>query len=147
METAFMFLAFLGGVDIAFQIGINSQLKSWLNHPLQASLISFTVGAISLFFYNIVLRLKWPEISQLAKAPWWVWIGGVLGSFYVFTTVYLSSKLEATLLLGLIIFGQMLVALILDHYGLFGFTQDRINFLKVLGVIFMVLGLVLLKKN
>jgi transporter family-2 protein len=142
-----MLLAFIGGTAVVFQISINSQLGSFLGHPVQAALVSFTVGTIVLFLYSFTLNLEWPELNTIIQTPWWLWIGGALGAFYVFCTIFLAPKLGGATLIGLVISGQMIVSLILDHYGFLGFAQQPINIWRILGVFLLLIGVILIKIN
>jgi len=137
----------LGGAAIAVQVAVNSQLRNWVGHPALAALISFVVGALTLLLYVLVQRVPWPEMSKTIQAPWWVWIGGVLGAFFVCMNIIGAQKLGSTTLMGMVVTGQMLISLVLDHYGLLGFTRHSINFWRCLGVVLLLLGVVLIKSK
>ncbi|ADL12726.1 DMT family transporter [Acetohalobium arabaticum] len=147
MTLIFMFFALLAGVIVTFQIGINSQLQLFLNNPVQAALVSFSVGTISLLLYSVIAGYDWPTLQEALQTPWWIWIGGVLGAIYVFSTIFLAPKLGATVLISLIITGQLITSLILDHYGFLGFPQQAINPWRILGVILLIIGAVLIRSN
>jgi transporter family-2 protein len=91
--------------------------------------------------------LEWPELNTIIQTPWWLWIGGALGAFYVFCTIFLAPKLGGATLIGLVISGQMIVSLILDHYGFLGFAQQPINIWRILGVFLLLIGVILIKIN
>lgn len=147
MTLLFMLCALLAGIILTFQIGINSQLQLFLNNPVQATLVSFSVGTISLFLYSVTVGYNWPTLQQTLQTPWWIWLGGILGAIYVFSTIFLAPKLGATVLISLIITGQLITSLILDHYGFLGFPQQTINLWRILGVVFLIIGAVLIHSN
>ena len=49
-----------------------------------------------------------------------MFIGGLLGAFYIFTTIFTSPKIEFANMFSLVICGQILLAVISDHFGLLG---------------------------
>jgi transporter family-2 protein len=42
------------------------------------------------------------------KTSWWMWVGGRLGTFYVWSTIFATPKIGASLALALMIAGQVL---------------------------------------
>ncbi len=138
--------AILAGVALTLQAGVNSELRLVLGSPFQAAFVSFAVGTIALGAYTFSQRLTWPIISDAIKVPWWIWTGGLLGAYLVTSIVVLAPRIGATALIGLIISGQMLTALLLDHYGLLGFQIHPVRWERLAGVVFLMLGAVLIRK-
>lgn len=62
-----------------------------------------------------------PAFGNLVQIPWCFWLGGLLGVIYLTATIVLAPLLGAATMIGLIITGQMLAAIALDHFGLVGF--------------------------
>lgn len=145
MLGMFLLLAFLGGAASMFQAGVNSQLRNWVGHPVFAAFISFSVGAMVLFLCILIQRVPGPELSKLLKAPWWAWLGGVLGAFYVWTTIVVTPKIGAAALMSLVVTGQMIVSLALDHFGLLGLSRHPVNIWRFLGVLLLFLGVALIR--
>jgi bacterial/archaeal transporter family-2 protein len=145
-----MLLAFLGGIFLAVQVGVNTQLRNWVGHSIFAMLISIFVslctGIFVLLLYSFTLNLPWPSFERLLQAPGWIWIGGILGALYVWFCIILAPKLGATVLFGLIVAGQFIASLVIDHHGLIGFPQHPITLLRILGVTLLVLGVILIRQ-
>src|SRR5262245_11718333 len=118
----FLLLAFLAGAALPVQTGVNSRLAGTVGNPTLASLISFIVGTLGLFVYTLALRVPLPQMSELSKAPFWIWFGGMLGAFFIATTTTLAAKISATVLVGLIIAGQVIIAVFFGHSWLLGFS-------------------------
>lgn len=145
MFGLFLLLAFLGGAAIMIQVGVNSQLRYWVGHSVLAAFISFFIGALVLFLYVLIQRIPWPELSKTLQAPWWVWLGGVLGAFYVWTTIVVAPKVGAAAMMSMVVTGQMLISLVLDHFGLMGLSRHPVNIWRVLGVLLLLLGVALIR--
>jgi len=128
------------------QTGVNSQLSRWMGHPILASLVSFVAGTIALLAYSLILRLPLPPAHSLSQSPWWVWTGGLLGAFFVTASIIVAPRLGAAISITLIIAGQLLVALALDHFGLLGFQERPLNAWRVLGAVLLVIGVALIRR-
>jgi bacterial/archaeal transporter family-2 protein len=75
--------AFAAGVVLPFQAGINAELAGWLHSPLRTAFVSFLVGTLVLLVAAVLVTRPLPSANRLGAAPWWVWVGGALGAFYV----------------------------------------------------------------
>ncbi len=145
MIGLFLILALIGGAAATVQTVVNAQLRNWVGHPVFASFVSFLIGALVLLIFILVGRLPLPPLAGLQKAPWWVWIGGALGAFYIWSTVMAAPRLGAAVLMGAVVAGQMLISLVLDHYGLLGLERQPFNFWRALGILCLLLGVALIK--
>jgi transporter family-2 protein len=145
MKWFSLVLAFSAGAVLPLQAGINSQLRTFAGSPLIAAFISFLVGTVLLFAMMLVLRLPWPSISALAQAPWWAWLGGLLGAILVFLAIVLAEQLGAAVMVALIITGQMIVSLLLDHYGLVGYTRNTLSPARIIGTVLLLSGVFLIR--
>jgi transporter family-2 protein len=69
-----------------------------------------------------------------------------LGALFVTSTIFLAPKLGAVTLLALLVSGQMLASLVLDHFGWLGYPEHLISIPRVLGVLFLLVGVILVQK-
>jgi transporter family-2 protein len=135
--------ALVAGAMLPIQFGINAQLASWVGGSLRAALVSFVVGALGLFVAVLFAARGWPD--RAGDAPWWVWIGGLLGAFYVLGSIVTAPKLGAATLVALILAGQAIASLLVDHYGWVGFDEQPITVLRVVGVLLLAGGVALVR--
>ncbi|MDU0220409.1 DMT family transporter, partial [Escherichia coli] len=82
----------------------------------------------------------------LREAPAYVWLGGLLGAFYVTAIVLAFLQIGPALTFGLVVAGQMLIALLLDHFSILVANPHPVNIWRVLGVLMIVGGVVLIRK-
>jgi len=137
--------AIAAGAMLPVQFGINAQLASWVGSPLRATFVSFVVGAAVLLVAALIFARGWPGTERLSAAPWWVWVGGFLGAFYVLGSVVTAPKLGAATLVALILAGQAAASLTVDHFGLVGFTENPITPGRLAGIGLVALGVVLVR--
>ena len=133
-------IALLAGSALAVQVGINNGLKSRLEAPISAAIVSFASGTLVLIAYFYATRQAWPASSRWQGGPWWIWLGGSLGAVYLLLTVSFSRELGAAGWLGVVVTGQILTSVVLDHFGLLGFSQHSITWLRMAGVILLLIG-------
>jgi len=144
MNYLFAAMAFACGAIVPLQATINATLRTHLPSPMQAALISFAVGTLALLLYVIAERSPWPTAAAVADVPWWGWIGGVLGAFFVFSSLVVVPKLGAAAMLAIIVAGQMTSSLLMDHFGVLGLAQQAITPIRLLGAGMVVAGAIVL---
>ncbi len=81
-----------------------------------------------------------PSFGDVSNTPWWVCTGGLLGAFYVFASVILTPRLGAATTGALILTGQVLASIAIDHFGLFRVAAQEAMPLRLLGAILIVAG-------
>lgn len=145
MKWIFLLFALLAGATMPLQAGINLRLRHFLGDPVLAALVSFAVGTLALAVYGLSTR-PLPSAEMVAGAPWWAWLGGLLGAFFVSATIILAGELGATTTMAWLLAGQFTFALVLDHYGLISFAVREVSPLRILGVALLVVGAYLVKK-
>lgn len=137
-----LLLAVFAGSLLPTQFATNGALANHLQTVTLTGAISYLVGSVGLFILLNVQRLK-PDWPAARKAPRWAWLGGVVGSAYVVGSVILTRELGAALATTLVIASQIVTAILLDHFGVLGLEQRRINPLRLAAVLlaFAALGL------
>lgn len=153
MQSIFLIvLAALAGMILPLQPGINSQLQSKLGSAWVAALVSFTVGTLILLTTVALLRFSsnpkiLPSMDAIRSAPWWAWLGGLIGAVFVSSSIILAPKLGAVLFIGAVVFGQMISSTLLDHYGVVGYTKQATNPGRLLGIALILAGVVLIQRS
>ncbi|PSJ81469.1 DMT family transporter [Neisseria iguanae] len=144
MWAVYLSLAFTAGMASAIQSAINTQLaRAMGGETLIATLISFAVGAVALFFITWVKTDLFGYLAIISHQPWWKLSGGLLGAVFVFTSVLLAPKLGIANMLFVIIIGQLVAAAVIDHYGFIGMAVREMTMPKLIGLVVMGVGLAL----
>ncbi len=139
-----LFAAFSGAL-VTVQAGYNAQLGKMLGHPLWATLASFVIGLVGIVAIMGALRVPAPVLGGLTGAPWYLWLGGFFGAIYVTAAIMYAPQLGAAVFMAAVVVGQMLASLLLDHYGLAGFSERPVSLMRLLGAALLVVGLLLLQ--
>ena len=139
-NSLFYILAIAAGAAMSFQVVVNANLRSHLGEPMQASLVSFGVGTAAALLYCLFAGFAWPSYQQLRETPWWAWIGGLLGLFFIWCSIVVSPRIGVALMLGLVVAGQVATSTLIDHFGLLGAVVRPATFGRIAGVILVVVG-------
>lgn len=136
-------IALLSGVALAVQVGMNNGLRAKVGHPVVAAWLSFAIGTTAISLFLIATQRGLPARSAISTVPWWAWGGGLVGALYVGASAAFASRLGAAAWLGLIVTGQIVASLVLDHFGLVGFPRRPISPTKLLGAVVLLAGVAL----
>jgi len=139
-------LGIVAGFGITFQVGMNSRLRTLLQSANTAALVSFLVGTCALTVLFVVTRAPVPDRTTLASVPWWAWLGGLMGAFYVAISTVVASQLGTAALLALGLLGQLSLALAADHYGWMGLPEHPITLTRLAGVALLAAGVWLITR-
>jgi transporter family-2 protein len=142
---AFVLFGLAAGAMLPFQAGINAQLAVHLDSPLRAAFVSFVVGALVLLPIVALFVRGLPSAEKVSEAPWWVWLGGALGAFYVAGSITSAPRLGAVTLIAVILAGQALASLVVDHFGLVGFDEHPATLGRLAGIALIVCGVLFVR--
>jgi bacterial/archaeal transporter family-2 protein len=145
MAWLYLLFAFVAGAMIPFQAGVNAQLATWLHSPIRAAFVSFLIGMIGLLVLAALVFRPYPSAHRLGDAPWWVWIGGLLGAFYVAGSIVTAPKLGAATLIALVVAGQTVASLLVDQFGWVGFAERHVTPGRLAGMLLVLGGVTLVR--
>ena len=144
MNTLLVVVAVVAGAGLALQVMINAQLRVVAGSVLWAALIQFGVGMVGIAAVLVAVREPLATAS-LARAPWWIWSGGLIGGAYIILSLVIVPRLGAALLLASIVVGQLLASMAIDHYGWLGAPVHRFSATRFLGAMLLVGGIALIR--
>lgn len=139
-------MAALVGAGITIQVGMNATVRMTIGSPVLAAIVNFVVGLAALVLLAVASGARIVP-GSVAAVPAWAWFGGLLGATYVAATTVLGPKLGAASFLALTLAGQMVAALLVDHYGVIGFPQSPMTPTRLLGTALLVVGVLLIMRR
>ncbi|MBL4598796.1 MAG: DMT family transporter [Rhizobiaceae bacterium] len=135
-----LLVAIACGALIPIHAGMNAGLSQVAGH-------SFGVSFACLSLVVILFQPTLPTWVSLAAAAFWVWFGGAIGVVYVIATMMLAPRLGAARFIAAIVAGQIIMALLIDLYGLIGFPRHTVDLSRILGAVFVIGGVVAMQFN
>ena len=134
-------LALISGALIPVQAAANAALSKAINGNVPFSALTlFAVAGITTALGTLLTGREVPNAAAFAAAPWWSYIGGLIVAFYVFTITFLAPRLGVGSAVSLIVTGQVMAAVAIDHFGLMRSLLVPLTPSRLLGATLMVLG-------
>jgi transporter family-2 protein len=105
---------------------------------------------VSIVFVSALILL-FPKTASLGSLPgpseWYLYLGGVLGLGILAALIFLVPQIGATTTLTALVVGQLLLALFIDHFGLFGAPRIEINLARLAGLALLIIGAYLIARK
>ena len=139
-------LVLFGGAMIAIQAPTNAMLAKAGGSPVLAALISFAVGTMALLVTWLASGNR-PASTAFAGLPWYAWIGGFYGAFFVAIAAYAAPRIGLASLITIGVAGQIAAALWLDHIGALGLPREPINIGRLVGALLVIAGVILVRRS
>jgi bacterial/archaeal transporter family-2 protein len=139
-------LAVLAGCFVGLQAPINARLGRQVG-SLQAATVSFVVGTLVLLLVASLSSGGLGGITNAGRAPWWALIGGILGAVYVTVALVTVRTLGVSGLTAIVVTGQLTIAVVVDRFGLLGVAKQQISAARVAGLVFLLVGVVLVVRR
>jgi bacterial/archaeal transporter family-2 protein len=137
-------LALVAGALIPVQAAANAALSKSLggNVPLAAMILFVVAGTVTAAGL-LVAGGDLPAAGALRGAPWWSYLGGLVVAFYVFSITFLAPRLGVGTAISLIVTGQVIAALTIDHFGLLRSLPFPLTLARLVGAVLMIVGVFL----
>ena len=127
----------LGGIAV----GIQSPLSGVMGSRLGGVASSFIVHLGGMILSGIILFMRGGEkIRDWHTLPWYMLGAGVFGLILIQTMSITLPRLGSTMMITLIITGQLITGVVIDHYGLFGIAARHVDLPRGLGVAALLIG-------
>ena len=134
----------IAGATMSIQGVINTRLSEKVG--LYESNI-FVQGTAFLFSLVALFFLGKGSFSSFLDVKKIYWIGGLLGIIITITVMLSIKNLSPTIAISIILISQLLVAAIIDYFGIFDTQKMAFEWTKFLGLFLMIIGVVLFKLN
>jgi len=138
------FIVFGAGIGIPIMAAINGNLGARLASPVVATVILLFIGFLVSASY-MVFSQGIPRIPT-TMPPLWTFTGGFFVVFYVLSVTAIAPIIGLGNAIFLVLLGQIVATSTIDHFGLLGAIQSQITLQKIIGIVFMIIGIVLARK-
>jgi transporter family-2 protein len=146
MKFLWLLIVFICGALLPLQGGLNARFGKSIDSPIYASMFTFIVGAIAVCIYLQFTKetVTWAGLKSASLSSWIG--GGLTGAIFITGTMLAIPRIGMALTFGLVVAGQMVVAVLLDHFDILVAEQHSINIWRLAGIILIILGVVIVKK-
>jgi len=146
-DLIYLALALITGALIPIQAATNAAFSKSIGNPSITGLMVFIVGLVGMILFILISRTSFPAPQQLVSAPLYSYLGGIIVATYVVMITILVPRIGVGTAIGLIVTGQIICAVIIDHFGLFNLPVRSINPTRISGVLVMIGGVYLVMKK
>jgi transporter family-2 protein len=84
-------------------------------------------------------------MEAIRGTQWWNWTGGPLGAMIVLAGAALTNRLGAAAFIALVVGGQLVCSMLLDHFALMGLDEKAVTPGRAFGAVLVVAGVVCIK--
>jgi len=144
MQILLVLVVILGGMGLSVEAGILGPLGSQVGE-LWATLSIFGVGAALTFLLMLFFSPR--ESPSFFSQPPLLLIGGILGPIYVVVLTVVTPVIGVAMTMIGILAGQVSKSLLIDHYGLFGTTERKIDNKRIIALFFIIAALFFMAKG
>ena len=140
-------LSLFAGFAVPLQAGSNARLGVLLGHPFWATVISLLVSGVAIALVMLIVKVPRPNLGALLSGPWWVWLGGLAGVFYITVALVTVPRLGALNFIMAVVVGQLIMSLVIDYFGWLGLPRHTPSVQKIIGVSVVLAGFVIASRG
>jgi transporter family-2 protein len=144
MKLFYIILSLLGGMMGGIQAPINGSLGKKIG-SFEGAFTSFFIGTLFLTIFTLFFGKG--EITHLFQVPKWNLLGGLLGAIFVTMIIISVPNVGVALTIFAAIIGQVLISIMIDHFGWFGVQKIPMNINRLLGLGLMLAALFFLYRG
>lgn len=143
MKLLFALAAIGAGVATALQAAANGGLgaRAGLGAALVLNTCIVLIGALVFFFASGSRATFFPP-----DTPWFYFVGGFCGFAVILTAAFVLPRIGAGTAVSLMVLGQALAALAIDHFGLMGVPREPVSMARLGGFTLIVVGVAVLRR-
>lgn len=135
-------MSIVAGAAMSFQGVFNTRLSEKIGLYESNMFVQGTAFILALAAMFILGKGDIMQLGQVSKV---YWLGGVLGLIITVTVMLGIGSLSPTYAISIILISQLLVAAIIDAFGLFGSEKVDFGWNKYVGIAAMIGGVLLFK--
>ena len=141
---------FAGGVAAGALITVQSVLNAVLGKRAGnlGSVLVLTVVSIAVLVPMVLLFPATANFQRLLGiSEWYLYAGGVLGIVVLAAPIVLVPRIGATATVTALVVGQLVLAIVVDRIGVFGFPRVDITAAKLVGLVLLIAGTILIVRR
>ncbi len=138
-----IFIALISGALMSIQGVFNTEVTKSSSMWASASWVQFSALLTCLAVWALRERENLMNVFQVS--PKYMLFGGVIGAFITFTVIQSMDSLGPAKAVMLIVISQLIVAYLIELFGMFGVEKAALEWRKVLGMVIAIVGVVMFK--
>lgn len=136
-------IALISGALMSIQGVFNTEVTKNTSMWVSNTWVQITALAVCVVGWFVTGRDSFSGLFKLENK--YMLLGGVIGAFITFTVVKSMSQLGPAKAVLLIVVSQLLVAYLIEVFGIFGVEKVGFEWKKVIGMLLAIAGIVIFK--
>ena len=142
MTAAYVLISLAAGVAGSIQVAVMGRFGDRIG-TLQALAFSTVVTMVLALVVLLVARRSVGGFGDAVRSPPWMWLGGAMGVFIVFTITLVQPRFGTFATVAIFIVAQIAAGVAIDRFGWFGVERIGLEWTRVLGIVLLASGAVL----
>lgn len=140
-----MIAALISGALMSIQGIFNTQVTEKTGSWITNTFVQLTGFLVCLCIWFVRERKMTSFMDLMKVEPKYLLTGGILGAFITFTVILGMSSLGPAKAVMLIVAAQLIVAYLIEVFGWFGVEKVGFDWMKLLGTLLFLTGIVVFK--
>ena len=136
-------IAVISGLLMSVQGGFNTQVTKTTGMWVANAFVQFTAFLVCIAIWAISDRTSFGTLLKVE--PRYLLIGGILGAGITYTVIKAMDMMGPAKAVMMIVTAQILVAYLIELFGLFGVEKQPFSWRKVIGILLAAGGIILFK--
>jgi transporter family-2 protein len=132
-------LCVVAGFAGSVQVAVMARLGDRIGIP-EALAFATVLSAALATVILLVARGSFDGFAASARQPPWLWIGALMSLLIVFTITLAGTRIGTAATIGIIIAGQLVMAALIDRFGLFGADRIGLGWARFTGLALLAAG-------
>ncbi len=145
-QVMWQLAAVLSGCLSAVVGAILASLGQVIGSAIQATTVLFAIATMVMIVFcclnGSVIKIR---NAFTTNAPWWIWMGGILGAIIVYGNAWLIPLIGVSVFMMALLIGQLLLSLLMEKHGWLGAPKKHISWTQFAGILIMLAGVFLIK--
>jgi bacterial/archaeal transporter family-2 protein len=142
VTAAYVLISLAAGIAGSIQVAVMGRFGDRIG-TLQALAFSTVVTTAIALVVLLIARRSLGGFGDAVRSPPWMWLGGAMGVFIVFTITLVQPRLGTFATVAIFIVAQIAAGVAIDRFGWFGVERVGLEWTRVLGVVLLASGAVL----
>ena len=135
-----IFLIILIGLAGGIAVGLQSPLASMISQRLGLLESVFIIHIGGAIIALIPMLIYGSKLGLWRSLPWYALFAGVIGLMVIGAISYMIPRVGVAPALIILLAGQLLMGVVLDHFGWLGTMQRPLDLARVVGILVVLAG-------
>jgi bacterial/archaeal transporter family-2 protein len=145
-STIYILLTLLVGLCLPLMASANGALSKSIGSPFTATFGIFALATGLIGIITLVTKSPGLTVQSISQTNWKMWLGAFIVVMNIVTFTVVPQKIGAANMIVFFITGQIVSSVVVEHFGLINFPIHQITWQRFLGICFLIIGVVMVKK-